>query len=110
MLNYVTGSDVVTLLRLDKRSNNKVFLGCSDALPMRNRILLTRKKDTRSHGIYKQNYSSFCDTINMCMINLFIFSTLAPRVSWLFDKEEDAFLHIKKPTCPGNKVLYLVAA
>ena len=58
----------------------------------------------------QQNHSSFCNTINMCRINWFVFSNLAPRVSWLSDREEGALLHIKKPTCPGNEVVYLVTA
>ena len=37
-------------------------------------------------------------------------SNLVPRVSWLSDKEEGVFLHIKKPTCSGNQVVYLVTA
>ena len=54
----------------------------------------------------QQNHSTFCSTINMCTINLFVFSNSVPRVSW----EESAFYHIKKPTCPGNEVVYLITA
>ena len=50
----------------------------------------------------QQNDLSFCDTINMCTINL------APRVSLLSDKEEGTFLHIKKSTCPGKKFYILL--
>ena len=56
----------------------------------------------------QQNHSSFCDTINMCTINLFVFSNLVPRVSWLSNREEGSFLDIKKPAYPGNEVVYLV--
>ena len=51
--------------------------------------------------------------ITMCTIlrtNLFVFSNLFPMLSWLSDREEGAFLHIKKPTFPDNEVGYLVAA
>ena len=43
----------------------------------------------------------------MSTINLFVFSNIVPKVSWL-SNEEGNFLHIKKPTCPGNKIVYLV--
>ena len=58
----------------------------------------------------QQNHLSFYVTINMCIINLIVFSNLVPRVSWLSDKEEAAFLHIKKAKCPGNMVVYLLTA
>ena len=37
-------------------------------------------------------------------MSLFVLSNLVPRASWLSDTEEWAFVHLKKPTCPGNKV------
>ena len=43
----------------------------------------------------------------MSTINLFVFSNIVPKVSWL-SNEEGNFLHIKKPKCPGNKIVYLV--
>ena len=43
-----------------------------------------------------------------CTIILFVFSNLVPRAFWLYDRGEGAFFHIKKPTCPGNEVVYLV--
>ena len=43
----------------------------------------------------------------MSAINLFVFSNIVPKVSWL-SNEEGNFLHIKKPKCPGNKIVYLV--
>ena len=58
----------------------------------------------------QQNHSSFFDTINICTIILFVFSNLIRRVSWLSNREEGTFFHIKKPTCPGNEVVYLVTA
>ena len=54
----------------------------------------------------QQNHSSFCDTMNMCTINLFVFSNLVSKVSWIFSREEGAFLLIKKPTCSGNEVVF----
>ena len=81
-------------------------VGCSDVLAMRNRILLSCWQDLIRN--LQQSHSSFCDTINMCTINLIVFSNLIPRVSWLFDREECVFLHIKKSTWPGNEVLYSV--
>ena len=35
----------------------------------------------------QQNHSPFCDIINMCTINLFAFTNLVPRVSWLSERE-----------------------
>ena len=58
----------------------------------------------------QQNHSSLCDIINMCTINLFLFSNLIFWVSWLFDWEKGVFLHIKKPTCLRDEVVYLVTA
>ena len=58
----------------------------------------------------QQNHLPFCDSINMCTINLFVFSNLISRVSWLSDREEGTFHYIEKPTCPGNQVVYLVTA
>ena len=43
----------------------------------------------------------------MSTINLFVFSNIVPKVSWL-SNEEGNFLHIKKPKCPGSKIVYLV--
>ena len=43
----------------------------------------------------------------MSTINLFVFSNIVPKVSWL-SNEKGNFLHIKKPKCPGNKIVYLV--
>ena len=37
-------------------------------------------------------------------MSLFVLSNLVPTASWLSDIEECAFVHLKKPTCPGNKV------
>ena len=54
----------------------------------------------------QQNHSSFCDTINMCTINLFVFSNLVSKVSWIFSREEGVFLLIKKPTSSGNEVVF----
>ena len=50
------------------------------------------------------------DSINMFMINMFVFINLVPRISWLSGKEEGTILHIKKPKYPGNQVVYLAAA
>ena len=58
----------------------------------------------------QQHYSSFCDNINKCTINLFVFSNFVFRVSWVLDGDEGTSLHIKKPTCPGNEVVDLVTA
>ena len=58
----------------------------------------------------QQNHLSFCNIINMCGINLFIYSNLVSRVSWLSGRDECALLHTKKLTCPGYQVLYLVTA
>ena len=49
----------------------------------------------------QQNHSSFCDTINMCKTNLFVFSNLIPRVSWLSGRKMPFFIS-KNPTCPGK--------
>ena len=40
----------------------------------------------------QQNHSSLCDITNICAINLFVFSNLVPRVSWLPDREEGPFI------------------
>ena len=40
----------------------------------------------------QQNHSSLYDITNMCAINLFVFSNLVPRVSWLSDTEEGPFI------------------
>ena len=88
------------------RSNHKVFIGCCDVLPLRNR----GSKIRHLMRNLQQNHSSFCGTINMSTMNLFVFSNLVPRVSRLSDREEGVFLHIKKLMCPGNEVMYLLAA
>ena len=56
-----------------------------------------------------QSYYSFCDTLNISTIKLFVFSNLVPRIS-CFSIKEGGVLHIKEQTCPGNKVVYLVTA
>ena len=66
-----------------------------------------------SYGVYKKITTAIplqyqCDYINTCPINLFVFSNYVLRVSWLSDREEGAFLYIKKPKCPENEVVYLV--
>ena len=58
-----------------------------------------------SHCIYNE-ILPLCDTINMRMIHLLVFSNLVSRISWLSDREEGDLLHIKKPTCSGNEILY----
>ena len=40
----------------------------------------------------QQNHSSLCDITNICAINLFVFSNLVPRVSWLPNREESPFI------------------
>ena len=53
ILNYTAGSDVIVLLRWDKRSSNKVFVACSDVLPEEKSdfaIVVARFKI--SYGIY----------------------------------------------------------
>ena len=56
------------------------------------------------------HHSSFCETSNMCTTNFLGFISLIPRVFRLSNREEGAFFHIKKPTYPGSKVVYLVTA
>ena len=48
---------------------------------------------------------SFCDTINMCTINLFVFRNLVRRVSWLSNKEEGTpFFISKKQQALGTRL------
>ena len=39
----------------------------------------------------------------MCTINLFAFSKLVPRVSWLSDRKEVAFSSYQKPIIPWER-------
>ena len=61
-------------------------VACSDVLSMRNWILLLLQQNTRYHAEFTTESLVIprcheCDT--MCTINLFVFSNLVPRFSWL---------------------------
>ena len=59
---------------------------------------------------WQQNHSSICDTMDICTINLFVFSNLVRMISWPSNRGKFAFFHIKQPACPGNEFLDLNTA
>ena len=82
-INYTAGSDAIILLRWESRLNRKVF---SDVLMLYQWEIELCYHSSKIRDLMRnlwQNHSSFCDTVNMCTINLFVLSNLVPRVSRL---------------------------
>ena len=100
VLNYMAGSNMIIL-------PNQITKCLPDVLMSYQREIKFCYRGSRIRDLIRnlqQNHSSFCDTINMFTINLFVCSKLFPRFSWISDREEGALLHIKKSTALGTRL------
>ena len=90
ILNHTAGGDLIILLMIDR-----ITKCLSDVLMSYQREIEFCYRVSKIRDLIRnlqQNHLSICDTINICTINLFVFNNLVPRVSWLTNKEEGAFL------------------